>query len=296
MKQKLLVICGPTAVGKSELGVALALEFGGEVISADSHQIYRGLDIGTGKITSDEMRGVPHHCLDIADPSKQFTAADFKECAEHACVTLLKCNTLPILVGGTGFYIQAVVDDLDLPEVPPDHKLREQLEQYSETELYETLKRKDSNRAETIETDNKRRLIRALEVIEHHGFVPQPNNDTSPYDVCMIGLYRPRDELRERIRARTHHRLEHGMIEEARHLYRNGLPLDRMREIGLTYFHLAEYLDGVYTKDELAEAIVTAEWQYARKQLSWFRRDTRITWFHPTDRTPIIDQVRHWLQ
>jgi len=292
---QLLTIVGPTAVGKSELGVELARACDGEVISADSRQVYRGLDIGTGKITEDQMRGVPHHCLDIADPHKQLTVAEYKACADNAIVDIQKRDKLPIVVGGTGFYVQAVVDDIDFPEVPPDHELREELDQKSAEELFAQLQEKDPKRAETIERDNKRRLIRALEIVAHRGKVPDINSGEPPYDLCMIGLYRERDELKQRIRTRTEKRLASGLIEEVEQLRKNGLSLELLKEIGLTYYHLARYLEGAVSQEELTENIVTAEYQYARKQLSWFRRDERTAWFRADRSTAAANHVAAWL-
>ena len=172
VQQKVLVILGPTAIGKSALAVKLAKRFDGEVISADSRQVYKGLDIGTGKITKKEMGGIPHHLLDVADPKKQFSVSDFVREANHALAMIYHSGRVPIIVGGTGFYIDALTGDVSLPEVPPDKLLRAKLNKLSNEELFEILKKKDPERAETIDRHNKVRLVRALEIIEALGKVP----------------------------------------------------------------------------------------------------------------------------
>ncbi|MEX1027429.1 MAG: tRNA (adenosine(37)-N6)-dimethylallyltransferase MiaA [Candidatus Paceibacterota bacterium] len=292
---KLLVILGPTATGKSDLAVGLALEFNGEVISADSRQVYRGLDIGTGKITADEMRGVPHHCLDIADPDDQLSVTQYKEHAENAIADIGSRGKLPILVGGTGFYIQAVVDNVSFPEVPPDEELRSQLEQQSAEELFTELREKDPGRAETIEPENKRRLIRALEIVAHTGTVPPPAQTGSPYNLLEIGVHLDRDILRTRIRERLERRLKAGMIDEADRLHRHGLSYERMIELGLEYRFLAQHLRGELTYEEMVEQLGTAISQYAKRQRSWFKRDHRIEWFHPDRHDEIAQRVAQWL-
>jgi len=291
-KPKLLTILGPTAVGKSDLAVHIALKENGEIISADSRQVYRQLDIGTGKITEHEMQNIPHHCLNIADPQKQFTVAEYKQRAETAIQSIYSREHLPILVGGTGFYIKAVIDDIDFPSVPPDPKLRTELEQKTTEELYKELRTKDSKRASTIQSKNKRRLIRALEIIAHNGYVPQHNADTSPYNLLQIGLYCDRDKLKERIHTRLEKRLANGMTKEAQTLHENGLSFERMINLGLEYRFLAYYLRGDLSYNEMREQIETASWKYARRQLSWFRRDARITWFDIENTNDIITYIQ----
>ena len=295
-KKQLTAIVGPTAVGKSELAVEIALDHNGEIVSADSRQVYRGLDIGTGKITDEEKRGVRHHCLDIADPSYQLTVAEYKQCADNAITDIQSRDKLPILVGGTGFYVQAVVDDIDFPEVPPDHELREQLGQKSTEELYKELQEKDPDRAATIEPDNKRRLVRALEIVHYRGKVPQLESSTSPYDLLMIGLYVSREELRERISARLTKRIDEGMIEEAARLHDNGLSYERMIELGLEYRYLAYYLRGELSKKDMKAQLETAIYQFATKQLSWFRHDERIEWFNPQETDQITKRLAAFCQ
>lgn len=278
--EKLLVICGPTAVGKSSLAVWLAEEFDGEIISADSRQVYRGLNITTGKITQKERHNIPHHLLDVADPKEEFSVADYKKLADSAVLDIQSRSKLPILCGGSGFYIQAVVDDLLLPEVPPNNELREKLSNRSTESLYEELEKKDPRRAAEIDPNNPHRLIRALEIIAELGKVPELEK-RQRFDTLQIGLDRPDQELKHHIIRRTKKRFEHGMVQEAENLYKNGLSLERMQELGLEYRHLADYMEGKTNKEELFKEITQSDWQYVRRQRTWLRKDERISWFHP---------------
>ncbi|MEX2369206.1 MAG: tRNA (adenosine(37)-N6)-dimethylallyltransferase MiaA [Candidatus Paceibacterota bacterium] len=293
---KLLVICGPTAVGKSSLAVDLAQKFGGEVVSTDSRQVYRGLNIATGKIAVDEMQNVPHHLLNVADPKENFSAADFKVLADKAVADIQRRGKLPILCGGTGFYIQAVVDDLLLPEVEPNEQLREELSGRTTEELFSELKDKDPRRAKEIDPDNPHRLIRALEIVSELGEVPRLQK-RERFNTFQIGLDYTDKELKHRIIRRTKQRFEDGMIEEAQNLYENGLSLERMHELGLEYSELANYIEGKINKEELFTNIVQSDWQYARRQRTWFRKDERINWFNPEkDRKDIEKQVDKFLK
>ncbi|MEX2514986.1 MAG: tRNA (adenosine(37)-N6)-dimethylallyltransferase MiaA [Candidatus Paceibacterota bacterium] len=286
---KLLTICGPTAVGKSSLAVDVAQEFDGEVISADSRQVYRDLDIATGKITAEEMQGVPHHLLDVADPQEDFSVADFKELADKAVSEIHSRSKLPILCGGTGFYIQAIVDDLVLPDVEPDRTLRERLSKRSTDDLFSELQQKDPRRADEIDPDNPHRLIRALEIVAEIGEVPKLDKKER-FDTFQIGLDLPDQELKHRIIRRTKERFESGMIQEAEDLYRNGLSLERMRELGLEYGHLADFIDGKIDKEAVFKNIVQSDWQYARRQRTWFYKDDRINWFNPLEERGDIEK------
>jgi len=290
--EKLLVVCGPTASGKSSLAVELAQNYEGEVISADSRQVYRGLDISTGKTRSEEMGGVPHHLLDVADPQNNFSAADFKELADKAVADIHTRGKLPILCGGTGFYIQGVVDDAVFPEVEPNKALRTKLSTRNTEELFTELQEKDPRRAAEIDPDNPHRLIRALEIVAELGRVPKLEKKER-FDTLHIGLDFPDKELKHRIISRTKKRFESGMIEEAQNLYENGLSLERMRELGLEYGYLADYIDGKIDKQKLFTNIVQGDWQYARRQRTWFKKDERIDWFQPVkERKDIEAEVK----
>ena len=299
---KILVIVGPTASGKSDLAVRLALEFNGEIISADSRQVYRGLNIATGKITEKEMRGIPHHCLDIADPKKRFTIIDWKNKAEKAIVNIHARGKLPIICGGTGFYINAIVNNTDFPSVKTDNKLRAKLANKSAGIIFEMLKKIDPIKADSMnESDRKnpRRLIRAIEIAKSRGFDRSKQNKNSKiinkpkskYNYQIIGIDLPKEELKEHIRARAIDRINRGMIGEARRLHSNGLSFKRMREIGLEYRYLADFLQEKITKGQLIETIITKDWQYARRQMTWWRRNKKIKWFDSRENTAISKVV-----
>jgi len=294
MKPKLLIVLGQTATGKSDLAVELAMQFKGEVISADSRQVYIGLDIGTGKIIQEEMKGVPHHLLDVIPPEQTFTAAEWKKSAEEKIAKIVARGNLPIICGGTGFYIEQIVKDIDLPDVPPDPALRAELFPKPAPELFEMLQKLDPDRAEHIDPQNPVRLVRAIEIAIALGTVPpvQPNDS---YDVLQIGLTLPDEELRARIHRRLVARMDTGMIQEAERLHAEGLSWERMRQLGLEYRFLADLLEEKLTRAEFTEKLEIAIWHYARRQKQWFRRDPSIRWFNPADKETITQTVRDFL-
>jgi len=278
-KPKVIVILGPTASGKSDLAVKLAKDFNGEVISADSRQVYKGLNIGTGKITKREMQGVPHHLLNIADPKKQYTVVDFKRDAEKVITDILKKHKLPIICGGTGFYIKALVDNISLPEVPPNFALRKRLKSKSASELFLMLQELDPKRARNIDAKNPIRLIRAIEIAKALGKVPQlKSKPQSKYNFLQIGIKIPDQELKQRIHQRLLKRLESGMITEAKKLHVQGLSWKRMEELGLEYRYLAKFLQKEISRQELVDKLNSEIWQYAKRQKTWFKKDKRIEW------------------
>ena len=290
MKPRILVIVCPTATGKSDLAVRLAKKFKGEIISADSRQVYSGLDIGTGKITKKEMKGVPHYLLDVADPKKKFTVVQYVELAQKTIQEILDKKRLPIIVGGTGFYIQALVDGIILPEVPPDEKLRHRLGKKTASQLYAMLKKLDPKRAKSIDPLNIRRIIRAIEIALYLGKVPQIKK-VSRYSPLFIGLNLPPEELKKKIKIRLEKRIEAGMIKEAQKLRKAGLSWKRMNELGLEYRYLALYLTKALTKEEMIERLEREIWQYVRRQLTWFKADKRIAWHSPADIKKIDEKV-----
>ena len=275
---KLVVIVGPNASGKSDLAVKLAKKFNGEVVSADSRQVYKGMDIGTGKITKEEMQGVPHYLLDIASPKRRFSVAQYQKKAIEAIKKIQRKGKLPILCGGTGFYVQAVVDGLVFPKVKPDWRFRKKLEQKSTKELYECLKKLDPERAKTIEKDNKRRLIRAIEIVLKTGKPVPKLQKQKLFDVLIIGIKRDKKELKERIRKRLLKRLKQGMIEEVKKLKESGLSWKRLEEFGLEYRYIAYYLQGKLSWKEMVEQLQKAIEDFAKRQMTWFKRDKRIHW------------------
>ena len=286
--QKLIVILGPTASGKSDLAVELARRFDGEIVSADSRQVYKGMDIGSGKITRKEMVGVPHHLLDVASPKRRFTVAQYQKLAKEKIKDICRRGKLPILCGGTGLYIQSVVDDLAIPEVPPDAKLRAQMEKLNAGELFKKLKKLDPRRAKNIDCHNRRRLIRALEIVIKTGKpVPQSLEIRSrelsrsyleKINILQIGITAPKNQLKTKIKKRLLKRLRQGMIAEVKKLHAGGVSWKRLEEFGLEYRYIARYLRGQIAKQEMISQLEKEINQYAKRQMTWFGRDKRIRW------------------
>ncbi len=273
----LIVILGQTATGKSAYAVALAQEINAEIISADSRQVYKGLNLGTGKVTKKEMGGIPHHLLDVANPSQQFSVANYQELTKKAIEKIHKKNKIPILVGGTGFYIDAVIHDTKLPEVPPNATLRKKLAKLSTERLFAMLKKIDPLRAQTIDTKNPVRLIRAIEIAKALGHVPRVIT-TNKYPVIKIGIMLPDEVLKERIHTRLLDRLTQGMLREATRLHRDGLSWRRMEELGLEYRYMARHLQGKITHNQMLQQLENEIWKYAKRQKTWFKRDKEIIW------------------
>lgn len=288
---KIIVVLGPTASGKSDLAVEIALKFNGEVVSADSRQVYTGLDIGTGKITMEEMHGIPHHLLDIADPREQYSVSHFKRDAEKAIEGILLRGKLPILCGGTGLYIQAIVDNVLAPEIVPDEALRTKLSVKTPDELFTMLQKLDPKRAEAIDAKNPRRLVRAIEIVRRLGSVPNLPNRPPKYQALQIGLCAESKTLRERIETRLKKRLDEGMTEEAIRLRKDGLTFKRMDELGLEYRYLAKYLQGEITREDMEKELAVKIGQYAKRQMTWFKRDKRIRWFTLGEKPKIFSAI-----
>lgn len=294
MKPRILVVVGPTATGKSDLAVRLAKKFNGEIISADSRQVYTGLNIGTGKITKKEMKGVPHHLLDVANPKKKFSVVKYVELAEKAIQEILRKGKLPIIVGGTGFYVEALVDGVILPDVPPNTELRKKLQKKNAAQLFKMLRKLDPDRAKTIDPYNSRRIIRAIEIAKEIGKVPHVKT-ASRYNPFFIGLNLQKDELQKKIKIRLAKRIKQGMIREAQKLHKAGLSFKRMNELGLEYRYLALYLQKKLSKEEMIEKLNTEIWHYAKRQMTWFKRDKRIQWFSPKEIKAILDKVAKFM-
>lgn len=296
--QKLLVIVGPTASGKSDLAVRLAKKLNGEIVSADSRQVYKGLDIGTGKITPREMRGIRHHLLDVADPRQTFSAERYRVLAQKAIADIASRGKLPILCGGSGFYIDAVLNENPFPNVPPDERLRKRLSNKSLAALLLILKKLDPKRAGVIaksdsERHNRVRLIRAIEVASSRPKSPSRKEKAAQpeLDPLFIGIRIDPEELKKRIRARLEKRLKQRMIAEARRLHDpsagRSLSWKRMDRLGLEYRYLARCLQGKMGKEELVERLNAEIWHYARRQMTWFKRNKKIRWFGPDQRAKI---------
>jgi tRNA dimethylallyltransferase len=278
-KAKAVAIVGTNASGKSALGVAVALRFGGEIISADSRQVYRGLDIGTGKLTRDEMRGIRHHLIDVMDLGTRYSVADFQKSAYGLIGEITSRNRLPIIVGGTGLYVRSVVDGYQLTRARPDLALRDRLEQLTNEELHHRLNELAPDAARNIDPRNRRRIIRAVEIREQ-GFPVKTSHVNAPqYEFCQLGLTWPRDVLRERIKSRLRTRLDQGMIEEVRNLLSEGVSFSRLDALGLEYRFVARFLQGEYAgEEELFDELGRAIYRFAMRQLAWFRRDKSIVW------------------
>jgi tRNA dimethylallyltransferase len=279
MQQHLIVVLGPTASGKSTLGVRLAKKFNGEIISADSRQVYKGLDIGSGKITKKEVRGVPHHLLNVASPKRRFTVSQYAKLTQKAITSIQKKDKIPFLVGGSPLYIYAVTDGWLIPEVKPNAKLRKQLEKLSTEQLLKKLQKLDPERARTIEQKNPRRLIRALEIIMATGKpVPQFQKHPLPYPVLFLGIKKPFQELRKLIAERLKKRFRQGMIQETKRLHHQGLSFGRLEEFGLEYRYIAQYLQGRLSLQGMQEKLQKAIEDFSRRQMTWFKKDQRIHW------------------
>ena len=293
--EKVIAVVGPTASGKSALGIFLAQKIGGEVISADSRQVYKGLDIGTGKVTKKEMVGVPHHLLDVSSPKKQFSADDFVKHSERAIKDITRSDLIyqvtsraqlppvPIVVGGTGFYVDALLGRITLPQVPPNQNLREQLEQKTVEQLFKQLKKLDPNRAKTIEPYHKRRLIRAIEIAKYPNKLSTTGKNhrgvaSMKYDVLWFGLNPNTEKLKKNIHTRLLARLKQGMVVEAKRLHARGLSYKRMEELGLEYRYLARLLQHKVSKKEFAEQLEREIGKYAKRQMRWFKRNHDIHW------------------
>lgn len=264
-------MCGPTATGKSDKAVSLALENNGEIISADSRQIYKGLDIGSGKITKKETRGIPHHMLDVASPARTYSVAQFQKKATAHITDILKRGKSPIVCGGTGFYIDALIYGSEFPKVKANQQLRKELNKKTAEELFAILKNKDPRRAKEIDPKNKVRLIRALEIIESLGVVPKVQKKLQ-YKVEYVYLDYPDDILKERIHIRLLKRMKQGMVREAKKLHTQGLSFSRMEKLGLEYKYLALLLQKKISKKEFLEQLESAIWHYAKRQRTWFKK------------------------
>ncbi|MEA2092400.1 MAG: tRNA (adenosine(37)-N6)-dimethylallyltransferase MiaA [Patescibacteria group bacterium] len=277
-KLKVIVVLGPTSSGKSDLAVEISKKFNGEVISADSRQIYKKMDIGSGKVTKEEMQKVPHYLLDVVDPKKRFSVSDYKKLAEKAIKEIAKKGKLPIVCGGTAFYIKAVMDSVVFPKVSPDWTLRRRLEKKTTEELYHELEKKDPQRAKNIDSKNKVRLIRALEIILKTKKPVPKIKEEPPYKSLYIGIDVDQEELKERIEKRLDRRIEEGMIKEVYDLKKDGISWERLEEFGLEYRWIARYLQGKVDYEEARESLFTDIKKFSKRQRTWWREDERIHW------------------
>ncbi len=270
-KQKVIVISGQTATGKSNLAVEIAKKINGEIISADSRQVYKGLDIGSGKITKKEMQGIPHYLIDVENPKNKFTVTLYKKLAEEKISEIIARGKIPIICGGTGFYIDAITKGIIFPEVPPNDKLRKILNKNTAEELFNILKKNDSKRAKDIkeknEQNNKVRLIRAIEIAKAIGKVPKVKEKKSKYKFIKIGLFLPTPILKQKVEKRVNRMFKDGLLKEIKNLKNKGIGNKRLAEFGFEYNNPTE------------ETVIIETIKYAKRQMTWFKRDKDIVWF-----------------
>lgn len=289
MKKPLIVLTGPTAVGKTKLSIALAKAVGGEIISADSMQVYKSMDIGSAKIRPEEMDGIPHYLVDVLEPSEEFHIVRFQQMAKEALEKIYANGHIPILVGGTGFYIQAIVKDIDFTKNEENTEIRAKWEQFAKDHgaeaLHEELGKVDPKSAETIPAGNVKRVVRALEFYELSGSPISEHNEEqkakeSPYQFAYFVLNDHRELLYERIEKRIDEMLEEGLIDEVKGLKERGFTKDMVSMQGLGYKEILDYLDGNLTLEEAVYILKRDTRHFAKRQLTWFRREPEVSWIH----------------
>jgi len=311
-KQKLIVILGQTATGKSDFAVEIAKQINGEIISADSRQVYKWMDLGTGKITKKEMMNIPHYLLDIISPSKIFTVNDFQKISNKKIKDIASKNKTPIICGGTGFYIDAVINETIFPDVKPNIKLRKDLSGKTAEYLFKMLEKLDKTRSQNIDKNNPVRLIRAIEIAKVLGKVPEiktgvetfsamaENVSNHKFEVLKIGLKVPDEILKERIKLRLLSRIKKGMIKEIEDLHtKRKITWKRLESFGLEYRYVALYLQGKLSKDEMIDKLNTEIWHFAKRQNTWFKRDPNIVWINPlkkSEKSKAIKEVKKFLK
>lgn len=292
---KVIAIVGPTATGKSDLAVFIAKIFKGEVVSADSRQVYSGLDIGSGKITKKEMKGVPHHLLDVSDVKKIYNVEKFKNDSKTTITEILNRKKIPIIAGGTGFYIDALIFDEQFPEVPPNKALRKKLEKKSTESLMKEIMKLDSERGKALDPHNRVRIIRAIEIAKTLGSVPKVTR-RKQFNTLFVGLTLDRESIREKIHKRLFRRMEKGaLVREVSNLHKKGVSWKRLYDLGLEYRYLSLYLQKKMTKEEMLEKLEQEIAQFARRQMQWFKRNKDIKWFAPTEKEKVAEEVKRFI-
>lgn len=286
-KRPLVILTGPTAVGKTAASIGLAKAIGGEIISADSMQVYREMDIGSAKIRPEEMDGVPHHLVDVLDPSEDFNVVLFQQMAKEAMEGIYQRGHIPIVVGGTGFYIQALLYDIDFTGTAQDDTYRAELENLVKEKgaayLHNMLRKVDPKSAEDIHANNVKRVIRALEYYRQTGQKMSEHNEEerrkeSPYEFVYFVLNAPREQLYARIDRRVDQMIEEGLVDEVKHLKELGCTKEMVSMQGLGYKEILAYLDGKYDLDTAVYTIKRDTRHFAKRQLTWFRRERQVTW------------------
>ena len=300
MKKPLIVLTGPTAVGKTSLSIALAKAVNGEIISADSMQVYQKMDIGSAKIRPEEMDGVKHYLVDVLDPKEYFHIVKFQQMAKTAMEKIYAKGKIPILVGGTGFYIQAVTKDIDFTQARQEDSYRKDLELLAEEKgseyLHEMLKKVDPKSAEAIHAHNVKRVIRALEFYHQNGTPISSHNEEqkqneSPYALAYFVLNMPRELLYQRIDLRVDQMLEEGLLEEVKALQKEGCHRGMVSMQGLGYKEILAYLEGEYPLEEAVRILKRDTRHFAKRQLTWFRRESEVVWVNKDSFNYEEDQI-----
>lgn len=296
MKPKIIVILGPTSTGKSAIAVEIAKKINGEIISADSRQVFKGMDLGSGKITKKEMGGIPHHLLDVSNPKNFFSVVKYKELAEKEIEKIISRNKVPIICGGTGFYIDSIVKNIVLPEVGLNKKLRTKLEKYSLDRLYIILKKLSPSRAKKIDKYNKVRLIRAIEIASALGNVPNVIEGPKKYNYLIIGLDMDDNILKQRMHYRLLARIKAGMVNEVKKLHKQGITWKRLESFGLEYRQVAMFLQNKITKEQMIENLKKEIWHFIKRQRTWFKRNKKIKWYEPNQISVISKEVKNFIK
>lgn len=295
-KPKLIVVLGQTSTGKSDIAVEIAQKYHGEIISADSRQVYVGMDLGSGKITKKEMQNIPHHLLDICDPKEIFDVKKFQELGTNAINNILNKGETPIICGGTGFYIDSLVYKTRFTSVKPNKKLREILEKKSLLELQNIIRNKSQKIAKRIDLENPIRIIRALEIIDKLGHIPKIKKSNN-YNTLFIGLSVEKNILDKRIKKRIVKRLEYGMLNEAKNLIEGGVTHKRLQSLGLEYRFMSKHILGKISKEEMIDQLYRATVQFAKRQKTWFRGNKKIHWLNPiNDKKEIFNMINIFLE
>ena len=303
----IIALAGPTAVGKTKFAIMLAQEFDGEVVSCDSMQLYKYMDIGSAKPTEEEMAMAKHHLVDLIDPRDEFSVAQYQKLAKKAINDVFSRGKTPIISGGTGLYLNSLLYDMDFSSTPEDHSYRAELMAKAEKEgreaLHEMLTRQDPEAADSIHPNNTVKIIRALERLkEGEGKIKQfkdISSETKDYDVVLLGLTRDRAELYDRINRRVDMLIDAGLVEEVRTLKEMGLTQENISMKGIGYKEIMDFLDGRYTLEEAVEIIQKNTRHYAKKQLTWFRRYDKMKWCNISDfdsDEAAFEDLKKWLQ
>lgn len=302
---KVLCIIGPTSSGKTALSLALAKKFNGEIINADARQIYRGFDIGTGKAKGEwikmydqdvySIEGISHHLIDHASPNAVSTVAEWKTEALKCVHQIIERKHLPMIVGGTGLYIQSLVDSYEMPSVPPQPALRERMSQQSLSELVEELRRVDPISAQTVDLKNPRRVMRAIEVATVSGtsFFEQRQKKAATVDPLFIAIEWTPEELRERINKTIDQMLEKGWIDEVKSLHEQGIEWGAPAMTSLGYREIGAFLREEISREQMIEKIKIYTWQYAKRQMTWFRKEKRIHWIKTEEEAERL--IQEWM-